>query len=537
MSQDKNNADMARRCKRRAQGAEATYKKPDGNTGFTPEEVLAALWENETGDAKLLVTAMRNRFVFDVKRQIFFKFAGGYWKKDLKKEALAFACRTLREAYGKEAARQHAISTDPEVDKEAQEAAKRRHDALKSRIDRINTLRRLKSVLELAITGDDGLAITGDEWNPDPWTIQAGELLIDLKTGEAQPGMPGDFINKAAPTAWKGLDEPAVTWRMSLLEIFNGNAELMSYVQRVLGTSLVGKPSQQEFYVFHGPEGRNGKGTILETLKEVLGSDLANVIKSDMIMESRQSSGGSADPELLEMQGRRIVWASETGESKKLNTEKMKLFTGGDTLSGRYNYSNEIISFKPTHTLFLLTNFKPRIGADNAAWDRLRLIPFSLRFVDTPKAPNERKKDTALDEKLLQEASGILAWLVQGCLDTLKNGLNPPKIVTEAVEEYRLDEDIVQQFIDERCYLGTGYKVQKGHLLDDFKKWHSETFGEKATPPSPQKVSTRLQNMPGIQREKTSRVVFLHGIALAAKDAGPDKNTTNKAGKVKDDEF
>lgn len=519
MSQDKSPKEAARRATQRAQVAQAQYKKDNNQAFFTSEEVLAALRENESGDARLLVKAMRGRFVFDVKRQIFFRFEGGYWKKDLEKEALAFAGKTLREAYGQEATRQYAVATDQKESEDARKTALRLYETCKSRLDRINTLRRQKSTLELASSGLNGLAITGDEWNADPWSLQAGELLIDLKNGEARPGLPSDYINKAAPTKWEGIEKAAPNWCMFLSEIFSQNVELVEYVQRVLGSALVGKPSQQEFYILWG-EGRNGKGTILETLKEVLGPGLAGAIRSEMVMESRQGGGSGADPELLDLQGKRVVWTSETGDGKRLNAEKMKLFTGGDTLSSRYNYSNEIISFRPTHTLFMLTNHKPRIAAsDTAVWDRLRLIPFQMRFVDSPFADNERMKDPELQEKLLQEASGILAWLVQGCLIWQLHGMNPPPVVKESGEEYRLDQDPIQQFINECCHVGMGHKEQAQPLYEAFSKWFEETYGAKASVPSLKKFSERLQKIQNIQREKGSRNVYFHGLSLTPQDS------------------
>lgn len=171
-----------------------------------------------------------------------------------------------------------------------------------------------------------------------------------------------------------------------------------------------------------------------------------------------------------------------------------------------------MISFKPTHTLFMLTNNKPRIAAgDTAVWDRLRLIPFLMRFVDNPSRNNERQKDISLQAKLLQEASGILAWLVRGCLDWQKEGLNPPAIVTEYGEEYRLDEDPVQQFINEKCLTGTGFKVQIKPLHDAFSTWFTNTYGEKASVPSLKRFSERLRR--NYQREE-GRTVWFHGIAL-----------------------
>jgi putative DNA primase/helicase len=513
MSQTKTPEDAARRAEQRARQAQAQYRKSDGNAAaFTSEQILAALKDNETGDARLLLAAMKARFIFDAKRQFFFRFDGGYWKKDLEAEALAHAGKILREAYNSEAARQYAIAANPEENEEAKKIAMHRHEKLNRRLDRVNSLHRQQNVLKLAATGLSGLVCSGDEWNADPWVIQAQDQIIDLKTGEHRPGLPGDFINKASPTRWKGLDEPAVAWCMFLHTIFNNDALLVKYIQRVLGAAMVGKPSQQEFYILWG-EGRNGKGTILETLKDVLGEGLAGPIQSEMIMDTRNINGNGANPEVLDLQGKRIVWASETKEGQRLNAEKVKLFTGGDTLSSRYNYSNEMISFKPTHTLFMLTNNKPRISAgDTAVWDRLRLIPFFMRFVDNPTADNEREKDPDLQEKLVREASGILTWLVQGCLDWQKEGLNPPRVVTEQGREYRLDEDPVQQFINEKCIVNPGYKTQAQPLYDAFADWYAKTYGAKASIPSLKRFSERIRR--NFRREE-GRNTWFHGLGLA----------------------
>ena len=235
--------EAARLAEKRAKQAEAQHKPDTGPPGFTSEEILTALQENEEGDARLLVTAMKDKFAFDVKRQTFYRFKGGYWQKDLEREVLAFAGRVLRENYGKEAARQYGIFTDPQADEERKTIAATIHKKIKKRIDTVNTLRRRESVLKLASSGDNSLAVSGDEWNADPWVIQFDDQILDLKTGQARPGLPSDYITKAAPTKWKGLGEPAVSWAMFLREIFDEDAELVAYMQRVLGCALVGVPS------------------------------------------------------------------------------------------------------------------------------------------------------------------------------------------------------------------------------------------------------------------------------------------------------
>lgn len=336
MNPAKTPKEAARLSEKRAREAKAKYSAQCGEPSLSSDDILSALNDNEIGDARLLLATMKDRFVFDPKRGSYFRFEDGFWKKDLENETLSVAGRILREAYGKETVRQYAIATDPKEDDEAKKAALYRQDQCNRRREKINTLHRQQSVLKLAATGRNGLIITGDEWNADPWAIQVGELLIDLKTGEARQGLPADYINKASPTKWTGLETPAEQWDAFMLSVFNGDSELVQYVQRTLGAALVGIPGQQEFYIFWG-EGRNGKGTILETLKEILGEGLASPIRSEMIMDARQFGSNGPNPELLDLQGKRIVWASETREGQKLNAEKIKLFTGGDTLSSRYN--------------------------------------------------------------------------------------------------------------------------------------------------------------------------------------------------------
>jgi hypothetical protein len=66
-------------------------------------------------------------------------------------------------------------------------------------------------------------------------------------------------------------------------------------------------------------------------------------------------------------------------------------------------------------------------GSDDAIWNRLHLIPFTVTI------PKE-KIDRALPGKLLAEAEGILAWAVKGARLWLEHGLaKPPEV--EAFKE------------------------------------------------------------------------------------------------------
>lgn len=481
--------------RKKIQEQEAQFSDAEKREEFTSEEISQAYRGNEVGDARLLVKALDGLFVKDAKRNKFFRFQDGLWKRDLENEALSFAINTLESAYEQEIARHKKICEDPTEEEPVQKKSKRLHDRYERHLRKVNTQGRMERVFKLACTGIKSITITGDEWNADPFLIQAKDRIIDLQTGNDRPSTPKDYINKIAPTPWEGIHAPRPKWESFLFDVFRGDMDVVNYVQKILGAALIGKPIHHEFYIFYGA-GRNGKGTILETLLKVLGEDLAGSIKSEMIMESKQTSSGAANPEVLFLQGKRIVWNSETSEGKKLNSEKVKLYSGGDTLTGREVYGPELISFSPTHTLFLLTNDKPRIGAAPAVFARLRMIEFKNKYTDNPDPnnPYEKQINYHLNDELLKEASGILAWLVQGCLLSQSEGLNPPPSVLASGAEYRLDEDAVLQFIQEECLYGTiEDTIQASIFRDTYAKWYEENYGNSAYALTTKSITQRIK--------------------------------------------
>jgi len=56
-----------------------------------------------------------------------------------------------------------------------------------------------------------------------------------------------------------------------------------------------------------------------------------------------------------------------------------------------------------------------------------------------------------LQAKLLAEANGIFSWGVEGCLAWQREGLNPPKPVLDATDEYFEAEDALGRWLEERC--------------------------------------------------------------------------------------
>jgi len=466
---------------RRAYGPEP-LSAPTAPETIPSAEVLRALSRNEDGDAGLYIWLHRDRFIFDHAAGQWFVWAVHHWEPDTTEQALA-GVADVADLYITEMKRQGWLRAGAEKagQTKAADQAKALENQLARRVRDLQTIRRKQAVLHLARAGAATLGITGDEWDADPWALPVANGVVDLRTGNFRSGCPSDYFRSFAPTSWEGMDAPRAVWDACLQGIFGGNVELVSFMNRLLGYAITGKTTEAVLPILWG-QGRNGKTALLQAVADTLGTDLSGPIEAEMLLESRftrHSGGPSSD--LLHLRGRRLTWLSETNENRRLNSGKVKLFTGGDLLTGRAPYATRQVTFRPTHKIFLLTNHRPKADAqDKALWRRVLLVPFTQVFVldPDPAKQNERKADPELAEKLKAERPGILAWLVRGCLEWQRQGLNPPECVKAATREYQDAEDTIKTFLSERCIEGPTLSVRASMLYAAYREW-SEANGER----------------------------------------------------------
>lgn len=448
---------------------------PDGTN---PDFIKDCLGQNELGDGRLFAALHRGKFLFDASSGCWLSWAGHYWQRDIEGRALA-AVEDVALAYAKEIAalvRQLASASDEGL----AASLKTQVRLLNRRLDRLRAVRGRANTLTMCATLPEGApVITGDKLDADPWRLACANGVVDLRSGEHRPGRASDYITKASPTLWLGLDALAPTWETFLLEIMDNDVEMVFFLQRLFGYGITGSIREHVFAVLFGM-GRNGKGTLVETLRHVLG-DVAQPIQSEMLLDQgrvRSSAGPSADT--MSLQGLRLAFASETDQGRKFSAAAVKRLTGGDTLTGRRPMDREMTTFRPQHLLMLLTNHKPRAGADDGAlWARMLLVDFPLSFVDNPTAPNERPIDRTLEERLLAEAPGILAWLVKGCLQWQRQGLKPPQKVLAATAEYRRAEDDLAEWLEECCIIDEHAMMTAKVAYGSFHTWYSAQVSEK----------------------------------------------------------
>jgi len=460
-------------------------KKGNGsdNGQVSSKFIRECLSANELGDGMLYAEANRNHFLFNKSAGEWMAWAGHHWQQDIMNDAKA-GVEDVAKIYLDEAKR-IVDQIDAAIKKKEKERAQQlqeTQDKIYKRVGRLRSERGRTNTLKFAHTNpSNAIAITGEELDTNPWLLACKNGVIDLQTGRLRPGRIDDYISKACPVEWKGLDHPAPAWEKAVTEIFDSNQSMVDYINRLLGYSITGLTYERIMPVFFGKLGFNGKGTIVETVKHVMGPLAAPIMSELLLDQGRVKNSAGPSPDIMSLKGLRIAFASETDQGRRFSQSKVKLLTGGDTLRGRNPHAIYETVFEPTHMVILLTNHQPQAtGDDNAFWKRLHLIQFELSFVThKPVHDHERPADLALKEKLITEGPGILAWLVRGCLEWQRIGLDPPPKIIKDTNQYRQEEDILEGFIKDCCYEDPKTLTPSADLFDKFKEWYSENVTKR----------------------------------------------------------
>lgn len=443
-----------------------------------PADIYKALSGEEDGDSDLFVWLFKDKFLFDHAAGSWYYWNEHYWRLD-EVDHVTASVRHIIAVYQAETERQLWAAEKARQKKDDEEAGrcKYRISKLTERRKLLHCLRRKKNVLTLSRSGVKTLGTAGKHWDENPMLLGVKNGCLNLETGAFSDGAPGDYIKTVSPAKWEGIDEPCPTWDQFMLDIFDDDFTVVEYMQRLLGYGITGQTTEHVYPILWGAEGRNGKSTMLETLKLILG-DLAYKAPSDFLMQTNgaKPSSDAPDASLMAMMGRRLVWCAETDDGRRLDTSKMKEMVGADTISGRLPYGKRQVEFRPSHLLMLITNNRPKIPAnDSALWRRIHLIEFALSFVENPQKTGERQSDKNLPEKLKLEASGILAWLVRGCLQWQEVGLCPPASINDSTAAYREDEDILGGFVSECCIKSGTLKIKRVDLYHAYKTWAKDS--------------------------------------------------------------
>ncbi|MGO1054522.1 DNA primase family protein [Crossiella sp. CA198] len=304
-------------------------------------------------------------------------------------------------------------------------------------------------------------AVSADQLDADPYLFNTADGTLDLRTGEIRPHAPADRITKVAGC---GLgEEHGEAFPRFLAEILP-DADVRGFAQRLFGYAMLGTVREHVLPIFTGT-GQNGKSTLLNVVGEAFG-DYAIAAEPEMLVD-RGNTHPTGQADLL---GVRLAMTSETDEGRQLAAATVKRLTGGDKIRAR-RMRKDFFEFEPSHTIVLVTNFKPKVsGDDPALWRRIRVVPFDVVV---------EQIDTRLSERLALELPSVLGWAYAGYREYTATGLAAPEVVAERTAAYRASSDALGRFLDDRAIITPHGFVRARELFRAWSDWCHQN-GEQA---------------------------------------------------------
>jgi putative DNA primase/helicase len=348
---------------------------------------------------------------------------------------------------------------------------------------------------------DRDFAVTSKAWDADPWLLGTPGGTVDLKTGKLHPARQADHITKLTAVT------PAATatcpqWLGFLKQATNGDDELVGFLKRWFGYTLTGITREHALLFVFG-DGGNGKGVCMNTVAGIMADYAVNAA-----MDSFTVSKGDKHPtDMAMLAGARMVMTTEVEEGQTWAEARLKSLTGGDPITARF-MRRDFFTFVPAFKLTVSGNHKPALkNVDAAARRRFNLAP----FVHRPAAP-----DKMLSEKLKAEWPGILRWMIEGCLEWQRDGLQQPEVVKLATEEYFQAQDTIGKWVAERCKIHPTLEVKPGLLLADCRQWAAAN-GEDV--PTPSQFRGAMERVHGVRYVTARGIGWVRGIGLNAPEA------------------
>jgi putative DNA primase/helicase len=319
---------------------------------------------------------------------------------------------------------------------------------------------RLEAMIALA-ESEPELAASSKIWDADPWLLNVANGTVDLRTGEIRPHRQSDLITMIAPVDYDPLAK-APRFEQFIARV-QPDPEIRAWIQRYLGYALTGDVREQCLaFCFGG--GSNGKSVLLDVVLNVIGGYGLRAA-ADLVLAKH----GEAHPtERADLEGKRLVVCSEIEQGRTWAEALIKRITGDQSITAR-RMRQDFYTFPATHKLIVAANTRPVVrGTDHGIWRRMRLIPWLV------KIPDEEQDKTLPQQLLEQEAPGILAWLVRGCLAWQNRGIGSTASIDLATSEYRADQDVLGRWIEDRCDLVPGGWHATKSLYESFVEWCKE---------------------------------------------------------------
>ncbi|MGN0169964.1 MAG: phage/plasmid primase, P4 family [Lachnospiraceae bacterium] len=349
-----------------------------------------------------------------------------------------------------------------------------RRDSYLKEVVKLSDLNKRKRMIEDA---KDIHCFSADQLDANPYLLNLKNCVLDLSKG-----LPGsrhldreevilfhdpDFLLSKVCNVSLDTGKWSNDWVKFIDDVMEGDKDKIAYLQKAIGYSLIGDTREETCFILYGEKTRNGKSTLVETIAYMLGNEKGyalnmnpeTIAKKD-IKDSKRASG-----DVARLKGCRFLTVSEPPKRMQLDEATLKQFTGGDSITARELYQKEF-QFVPEFKLFMNTNYLPNVSDDTLfSSDRMNVIKFNRQFLG-------KDRDKGLKQRLrtAENLSGILNWCIDGYKLYKEEGLQPPKDILDANQEYREKSDKLGSYISERL-IESSSNLSVKEVFEDYQAW------------------------------------------------------------------
>lgn len=301
--------------------------------------------------------------------------------------------------------------------------------------------------------------------------------VFDLKQKIFRQTEPEDLITYSVGYDYPEEDNEIIQKEIDefFLDIF-GKEDIVKYNYEILTYCLSGNRFREKFNIWVG-NGRNGKGTSCKLIKNCFGNYYKE-IDANLITDTTTKSG-QANSELAQCKGKRIVVTTEPDGNLKLQTNRLKKWTGGDSIQARNLYCPNI-EFTPQFHLIIQANFEPETSTFDKAYAlRAELLQFPYQFVkdhDVKLNQKEIKYDIKSKfEENMEYARQLMRMLLKKYKDNYQNNnkyiISIPDAIKNSTDSYLDDNNIVFSWIKDKYDITQNKDdaIKSNDLFNDFK--------------------------------------------------------------------
>lgn len=231
----------------------------------------------------------------------------------------------------------------------------------------------------------------------------------------------GELRFRGIPLKWysspiTSREKVLVNWQQFLSSVFLGDAEIIGFVQRLMGYIFSGDKGLGIFPVIHG-NGANGKTTFIDAIAEAMGPDVR--LCGGYVFDPNKA-GSRPRPEMLSLNGVKMAVFMLEGPGGMSNKEmgaRLKAFVSDEVITARGVYETEVTTFRNSITPVLVGQEIPKgLFRDKGLASRGVSIPFTARFSPTRRIPG-----------LEIAPSEVRAWVEEGIAEWRSYGLTIPE--------------------------------------------------------------------------------------------------------------